>query len=262
MKVNTNYNTSPKAFRGGLTPQIANEIKNLNPKLLEKEFAKYGVICDFKNSKTIAGGINYAVNLCQEAFEKYNLPFNILPPTIKVLEKKSLVSPEDAKYFGLCTWSNMQIEKNDGYSKLGSIYINQLPVDDIKIFDKDADSLFQKRILSTDHFLGRFLHELIHNIHLNLLIAKSNLTDNFDLEKHVDFLTNEDLPLLNKLMVKTRIGEYASTSHAELFPEVIVKMVTDSLKENSLELKNNPLDKLKDYPKTIQKFVESELNLF
>lgn len=263
MHINNTLNQNKnQTFKAGLTSKIRNDINNVNIKELEATFAKYGVICDFKNNKPIAGGIACAVNVCQEAYSRFGLPFHFLPPTINIFNTDELIDKKDSDCFGFCTWGKIPVLKNQPESDLGSIYINgKDKFNDIKYFDELSDKEFADKRLCTNHFLGRFLHEIFHNIHLNLLINKHGL--DFCYDENGDGILKDKL--MQKVSVKDQItaimsiGRYASKSYLELFSEILAKIVTESLDSETLELKNNPMDNLKNIPASLSKFIKKEL---
>ena len=63
----------------------------------------------------------------------------------------------------------------------------------------------------------------------------------------------------NPIKINKTLGAYASTSKAELFPEVMTKLFTDSINSDNLSLKSNPLDGLYKYPRFVQRFIKGEL---
>ena len=203
-----------------------------------------------------------AINICQEAYQRYSLPFHYLPPSISVCDKKDFINPDDGSCFGFCTWGKIPVLKKQEESELGSIYINSFPHDnDISFFDKIADRDFRNKRLSTNHFIGRFLHELFHNIHLNLLIDKYGLDACYD-EDGNGILKNtlqNNMSIRDKFTAVCSIGQYASKSYLELFAEILTKITTESLDTENLRLKNNPMDNLVKLPTSLKKFIKKEL---
>lgn len=261
MQVKNNTYNSNTNFYAGLNPKIRSEINNVNIKVLEKDFLDLGIKCNFKNDKPVAGAMVTAINICQEAFKRFSLPFNYLPPSIEVYSKNELVNEEHNKYFGFCAWGNFPIIKDKELSDLGGIYINACPHNnDIAYYDKLAERDYEKGIISSNHFIGRFLHELFHNIHLNIIIDRFGANSCFD-EKNgkVNEILEKNMSIQDRILSTLFVGKYSSKSYLELFSEMLTKMVTDSLDYHSLELTNNPMDNLKKFPKPLQKFIKKEL---
>lgn len=246
-------------FKAGLTQPMIRAIRELNIKEQEAALLRQGIKANFKNDKPVAGAMIYAINLCQEAFRQYGLPLYYLPPSIRVVNKEELTDAKDSENFGFCTWCNEPVVKNEGVSDLGAIYINEFPHEgNIEYFDKLTEKHYLEKQSSTNHFLGKFLHELLHNVHLNLILNKYGgavlLGDN---SNKMEELLKDNIPILTKFQIYRHLGKYACKSYAELFSETMSKMITDSLKKDSLELNTNPMEQLKKYPASIQNFIKT-----
>lgn len=256
-------NTSKIRFQAGLTPQICREARLANIEVLEKQFLESGIKCHFKNDKPVAVAMTHAINLCQEAFKLFSLPFHYLPPSITVFDKNELINPDDYNSFGFCAWDNLNVLKDNEQCDFGAIFINTFHHNGfIEFFDRQAENQFKNNMSSSAHFLSHFLHEIFHNIHLNLLIEKygiDSLMNDIDLSTgllKIDTLIRKIPNGLDKIKIAMSLGNYATKSYAELFSETMAKLLTDSLKPNSLEYNSNPMDKLKYYPKCVQNFIK------
>lgn len=263
MKINSCKNNITPSFHAGLTSKMCEDIRGINVKALEKEFAKHNIICNFKQDKSIAGAMTYAINLCQQAAERFGLPFHYTPPSIRVFETHELIDPSDSENFGFCTWGKMPVIKYERMSNFGDIYINKFAKNEnITTYNEDVEKLHKLGIISSDHFLGQFLHELFHNIHLNLLFERygiENCIGTNDEIGELEKILHKKFSILDKTTVRKNISKQATNSYCELFSEVLSKALVDSLVADTLEFKSNPMDELKNYPQRVQKFIKKQL---
>ena len=271
MKIADNMPLKPN-FKSGLNPKIQREIVNLDVNKLESLMRDdYGIDAVFRQNKAIAGGFAYIINLCSEAYQKYSLPFNYFPPRIRVFEPKDLAFKLDEHVSGFCTQDTGKVLETESSFEPCSIFIKNVP-DDIKKIDEQQERKYRKKYSSSPHFLSTFLHEWMHNIHTNIIFYKYGYDGDCS---YADALYNHNqqtrsglkkieendkrFGFLKNLKIKRSFGYYASTSKAELFPEVMVKLITESIDPKTQSLSQNPIDKLKEYPKFIQKFIKNEI---
>ena len=155
-----------------------------------------------------------------------------------------------------------------------SVFIQNQP-DDIDYLDKLAEDSYKSNFSASAHFMQYVLHELFHAVHLDLIFKRDGYNGKspygkelyknpyIKYPKGLYTMDTYSLPIKSDYMQKTikdSLGKYASTSKAELFAETMTKLFTDSIDSDEMALKNNPLDKLKNYPDFIQKFIKRELD--
>lgn len=261
-------------FKAGLTPQIRREISKLDTKALEREFAEANVDCFLKENKSIGGILAICINLLEDAYKKYSLPFMYLPPSIYVYDTPELIQtePNDETYTGFCITDAKEVIKDQKPFDVSAVFIkNQL--DDIDYINDLAEKSYGKNVASSDHFTHFIMHELFHAIHLDSIFRNEGYEGQSPYAKElyknpyiknpkgllkIDILNTKIFPL-RKGKIENSVGRYAATSRMELFPEVMTKMLTDSINSENLSLDSNPMDLLKNYPKFIQKFIKREL---
>ena len=263
-------------FKAGLTPQIRREISKLDTNFLEKEFAKLNVECSLKDNQAIGGILAYSANILEEGFNKYSLPVIYLPPSVYVYDNSELIDeePEPDETMGFCIEEADKIIKGEPSFDTTSVFIQNQP-DDIDYLDKLAEDSYKSNFSASAHFMQYVLHELFHAVHLDLIFKRDGYNGKspygkelyknpyIKCPKGLYTMDTYSLPIKSDYMQKTikdSLGKYASTSKAELFAETMTKLFTDSIDSDEMALKNNPLDKLKNYPDFIQKFIKRELN--
>ena len=263
-------------FKAGLTPQIRREISKLDTNFLEKEFAKLNVECSLKGNQAIGGILAYSANILEEGFNKYSLPVIYLPPSVYVYDNSELIDeePEPDETMGFCIEEADKIIKGEPSFDTTSVFIQNQP-DDIDYLDKLAEDSYKSNFSASAHFMQYVLHELFHAVHLDLIFKRDGYNGKspygkelyknpyIKYPKGLYTMDTYSLPIKSDYMQKTikdSLGKYASTSKAELFAETMTKLFTDSIDSDEMALKNNPLDKLKNYPDFIQKFIKRELD--
>ena len=258
MKLQNNYQIS---FKSGLSPAIECAVKNINTRTLERSLKKeFDIDAKFYGNKAAAGCFEYIINLCQEAFEKYKLPFNYVPPSIRLYKFEDVLDDVSKDTNGFCISEKQKVLKDEGIFDTGSIFIKELS-DDIKYIDSFQELRRSSNHSSTSHFLGLFLHEWFHNIHLNLLFEKFNKNKTSEIDQ-VRILDKKNQPynIIYRWAIKHSISDYASTNEFEMFPEVLSKLMANATGKDGISLKRNPMDELKNYPKFIQNYINREMN--
>lgn len=271
MKIQNSYGLN---FKSGLTDVIKREVKTIDTAVIENQWHDIcGVDANFAGNKALAACFTYVLNICQDAFNKFSLPFNYLPPRIRVFKPDDLIEPIESNCLGFCITDTDKVLKNEPPFELCSVFLKNQP-DDIEYIDNLSEKGFNSGKSSSSHFLAHVLHEWMHNIHLNLIFYKDGYdgkcayaqevynNKNFfphGLEK-LDWLEKDKFTSKQKKMVKENIGSYAATSKIELFPEVMVKLITGVIDADTMTLKQNPLDSLKTLPKFVQSFIRKELD--
>ena len=247
------------SFQSGLTPALEQSFKTIDTRKLEKRMAKeYGIDAKFSGNKAIAGCFNYVLNLCCEASEKYKLPFNYVPPSIRLYTPQNLCE-EDENTHGLCISERQKVLKDEGIFDTGSVFIENFP-DDIRVIDMFQELRRDTNHSSTSHFLGLFLHEWFHNVHLNLLFDRfnRNRTSQIDQIRRLD-KQMQPYNIIHRWAIKHSVSTYGSENKFELFSEVMSKIMADSIDENTMTLKGNPMEVLKTLPRFIQNYINDEL---
>ena len=199
------------------------------------------------------------MNLCNEASEKYKLPFCYTPPSIRLYTTQNILNEISEDTYGFCIPENQEVLKGEGLFETGSIFLKEFP-DDVKFIDSFQEIRRNTNHSSTSHFLGLFLHEWFHNIHLNLMFNKFNKNKISQIDQ-VRLINKRMQPysILYRWAIKHSVSNYAKTNEFELFPEVMSKIMADSIDEKTMTLKNNPMDVLKNMPKFIQNYIKREL---
>lgn len=262
-------------FRAGLTPQIRREISKLDTKALEREFAKINVECCLKDNKSLGGILAYTANLLEEGAKKYSLPTTYLPPSIYVYNNDELINAtfDTSKVTGFCITDVDTVIKDQKPFDVSSVFLEN-QTDDIDIIDILAEVSSKIGLSASNHFIKYVMHELFHAIHLDLIFKREGYEGKSPFAKQlywnpyiiypkglytIDKLQRPIKSLSKRNKINKNLGSYASTSKAELFPEVMTKIFTDSINPDNLSLKSNPMDLLKDYPKFIQRFIKQEM---
>ena len=244
------------AFKAGVTSIIRNEVASASPVEIGRVIKeRFGTECDFENNRTLAVGSIYALKLLREAFEKFSLPFQITPPKIKVFQPSELIGRCDFR-FGFCLAYPEKIIKKQPLYKERSVLIKSI-ADNITSWDKQVEQWYKTHISSSDNIFAPFLHEFLHNIHINSLNVKAAKNS---YSKEVDDMYMP-LNFLQKKIIKETIGTHAATSKFELYSETLAKMITDSLDTTGTKLASNPMDRLEDFPKFVGDFIESQIKV-
>lgn len=252
--MNNNYINNNISFGTGVTSLIKQEIRSANPAEIEQVIKRnFSTECDFENNKTLAMGTLYALKILREAAEKYNLPFDITPPKIKVFKSSELVKQSDAR-FGFCIGSPRNVIKDQPEYNARSIFIKDI-ADNIKSWNKNVEEWYNTHFISSDNFLAPFLHEIFHNIHMGI-IFKNPSPNSFN---NMLLLSVDSFGFNQNRIIAEKIGRYAKTSKMELFSECLARMVTESIDKSGTKLASNPLDKLLEFPKFVRDFIESQL---
>ncbi len=244
------------SFTAGISPEISREFRVINPAEVTEYLQKnYSTVCDFEDNKVIAGGVLRALNILKETAERFRLPFlTTTPPKLKVFKPNELVKFDDVN-FGFCIGEKEKIIRKHPEYEPYSVFIKNTK-DNLNEFNSMVEKWYNKRILSSDHFLAPFFHELFHTIHLNLISSKNT---KYGIQEIIS-LQNKGFDFQDSYVIKDKIGTYASKSRLELFSEVWSKIITNSLNDNITRVVSNPLDNLKDFPKFIKEFVETEIS--
>lgn len=256
-------------FKSGLTQNVRRLIKNSDSKAIESAFGNYGVDAKFDNNKILASFFAITLNIFEELSEKYKLPFSALPPRIRAFSRKDLIKKTFSDCF--CLPDSGEVLKKELPFELRSIFIKK--ESNLTVADKKVETAFLQGERSSSHFLSNTIHEWSHNIHLDLIYKKFGYDGICPFGKE---LYPKFFPLGLKLVehygnwkpnrkiqseIQRDLGEYAAKANSkmEIFAEGITKLIADSLDETTLAVKQNPLDKLKNFSKSVRKIIENTL---
>ena len=259
-------------FRSGLTRKLIKDIKNTDIVKNQTDFAQIGIDADFNGSKSICANFVLTANILAEIAGKFKLPFDFLPPAIKVYEKKDLINKSD-NAVGFCITDTKSVLKNCEPFIGGSIFINKQKNG---LWHNEFYSDFERLMnwRASSHFLSGTLHEWFHCIHQNLIFKQKGYEGDCPILREqyykknanglqsIDIQTN--LPNLPEARILEKlIGRYAANSRSmmEVFAELMTQMTVKSL-DKDLNIIKNPLDNLpKDLPAVYKKKVEKILNV-
>lgn len=260
--------SSPKpTFKSGLTPKLLQDFNAINVRNAEANFAKIGIKANLFENKFVCGCSMLTADILQEISAKYKLPFNYLPPAIRVYKDSELFYEEDKKCYGICAFNTTKILKDEQPFIAGSLFFNGKW--------NSADTIEDLKHVSTNHFLHVTLHEWFHCIHTNLIFKnfgyegdcpviseKYGKKGGSGLKKlHEDFMY--DIFYIHKNKVAKYISKYAASQCCltEIFAELMSKITVKSL-NSKLQPTTNPLDYIpKDLPKSIKKCLKETLEI-
>jgi len=130
-------------FKSGLTRKIIKTILTTDVAKAEADFAKIGTKADFRGNKSVCANFVYAANILYDLVEKFKLPFDFKPYTIKVYKDKELVVSHSYRAFTINDTGKV-LKNEDAYIG-GSIFVN----------DKDSSILLNDYYTNRDYFWGR-----------------------------------------------------------------------------------------------------------
>lgn len=272
---NNSCNTS---FKAGYTSQIELAERKINPQKVESFFKNSSLKdwrsfyeIDLKNNKAIALG-NY---LCAKIFKELRKLYDfrqdmsmqtlIYPHDIYVFDEdertKYLKKEErsDCKlgYF-VTTAGNERFVKDKPVFEPGAILIAN-EVNSLKSLNDSSESLYEKRELSTNHFLHNFIHEWLHAVFYNLVKSRAFI-GSYSFDRTVQNYHNQQLTDREKEMVCDLISTYPTSEehsqYTETFAESWTKFICESLSEDCTSFKKNPVDVLKSMPKEFQELLK------
>ena len=227
------------AYRGAQT---------VNPDKIAREMQeKFHINCDFGNNPLIASFFALTANI----FHK----LGFAKPTNAFF--KDLRGSSYCNALGLCT-----IQKNDAELfrrfgmnfPAGSVIINKAyNWENIPYIMKEQKSINH---LSTSHFLSTFIHEFVHNAHLENLKKKySNAADVMQ-SLRTRFTNYDTIYTLEK-----ETSRYGSTSPCEMIAEEMTELIVDSLDPETIR-PNEMIFKLlrKREPNFMDKLIDASWN--
>jgi len=260
------------SFKSGLNRSILKEIKNIDVAKAQIDFAKMGVDADFRGSKPICANFVYAANVLSDIAGKYKLPFNFVPPAIRVFKHEELIDKND-KALAFCNIDTKKVLKEEEPFVGTSVFMGEensnIPLMEFLLLK--GKIIGSKK---TAHFLSVALHEWFHCIHENLIFKKFGyegscpiLSERYGKEgaKGLDVISIQtNLPFLpfGKVLQK-EVGRYAASSRSmfEVFAELMTRITVEALDKNINVIKN-PLDNMpKKLPYFYKRKIEEILNI-
>lgn len=240
MKIQNNNYYSPN-FHAGLTKQMKQEIASCNIQKISKEFAKNGILTDFKDNKTVA----WCSLKCLEIIKNINEQFNLnlgLPRGIFV-EDFNKLDIKNKNSIGVCNVFPVDLYKGSSIIiPEKTIFFNELPEE--KFFweniDAHADITKAISISASDFFLDTFLHEFAHAIHEEHLLEKIGSKKLFDICQKI--MTNKFKNKFNDKYYRTLYNNccgYAASHPMEAIACDLSKRIIESLDKNTLLPKTN-----------------------
>lgn len=256
-------------FKNGLSLNVIQKVNHADTNVIEKRLMQiYGIDAKFKNFKSIASCVEFTADIFQEAVDKYRLPFEHMPPSVRTFKSQEWIqyTPEDEDTIAFCMDGNERILRHDKVFRPCSIFIKRI-YDDIKYINESEEETFKEKISCSAHFLRTFIHEWIHNIHTNKIYKRCGinsdcLQSDSPVNKAFDIIDSyrENRPnFFQRIIINHSLKKYAATNYMELMAEGLTKIIIDSLSSDYPCLIKNPMDNLKKLPSFVQKFIESEL---
>ena len=259
-------------FKSGLTYSILKDIKNIDVNMTQSGFAKMGIDADFRGSKPICANFVMAANILSDIAGKYKLPFDFVPPSIRVFRQNELIDKTD-RAIAFCNIDTKKVLKGEEPFIGTSVFMgeenNNIP---------RIEFLLMKSRLrgnkKTSHFLSVTLHEWFHCIHENLIFNKHGYEGNCPILKSrygkegangldvISVQTNLPfLPFGNDL--KKEIGGNAASSRSmfEVFAELMTRITVEAL-DKKVNVVKNPMDNMPEkLPKFYKNKIEEILNI-
>lgn len=250
---NNNSNQPPKiVFGAGLTRVLEKEILNTDVLEISDRLAQKGIPTDFNGNPVIAWGSAKTIELFERLNKNYKLKL-ALPKGIYAKDFREL-NTDEPEAMGICNFFDTELIKGSktripGQTVFFNTFetaINNTPPEHRWLLNwlninRISDYLYQTKHLSTDHFLGVFIHEFTHNSH------ESNAFDklgNWDmvLEKFRTVKESENIEEFKRKYGQkiSQICEYALTNPLEAVACDFSKVVADSLDPQTLLPTRNP----------------------
>lgn len=238
-------------FKAGLTAKFAKEIQSTNIAKISKKLAKKNIETNFKNNKTIAWCNEKVIDIFQQLNDSFGLKLD-MPKGIFVEDFENL-NLTDSSIPSFCNLTPTKLKKNsDEIIPSRTIFFNTFESVLKKTSNekkwlyswdyvcKIADLNYKTNKLSTDHFLEKFLHEMIHVIHLNKLLNKFG--GKALLKKLESVQDKKQIEQYQKIFgekIKT-ICKYALTNQLEAIACDASRIIMDSLNKRTLQPIKNP----------------------
>lgn len=279
MRINNIQNNT---FKSGLTKQILEKEAHIKPKQVENYFKNspysgrvpYFKNIDLKDNNAYALG----VRMCAEIFKNFSRKHNlsglsyaapkIFPSDIIVFDKADLsddLSNEEKKdymnsFHAISCYIGKYNSPLKGLKKSiipGSILIPNI-VNRLKKLNELAEHNKKTNFHSTDHFLDLIVHEWLHCIEDNHLYSAIEAGGNYDStvkhhgEKHLSKRECE--------IVADVLGEYSAECRKNQYNEVVAeawtKFICESLDNDSVHFKKDPIEEMRKTSKEFQKILK------
>ena len=265
-KIHQRYNQI--CFKSGISPKIKKAIQEIKIANIENAFKKdYGVDANFGENKICTFGFASVINIIEECCEKFKLSFFALPPKIRAFKRIDLKDTKLPNNF--CITDTRCVLRQEPPFELRSIFVNMS--DNILEFDNLLDVQYMAKKRSSSHFLSEYIHEWMHNIHLDLIFNKYGYEGNCPYAKSLypsngatglKKVSEMSVPLENSIRKNAQdaFGSHSQISKLELFAEGMTKLITDSIDKKTLSVRKNPLDGLNKLPKNIADFILNQFS--
>ena len=142
-------------FKSHLTPQLIKKIDNVDVGAIEDAFkGNYAVDARFQTNKFLASCFALTLNIFENLAQKFNMPFQVLPPRIRVFSKSNTIN---SSFFSgnFCLPDSGYVLKDELPFELRSIFMeNKSGI----LMNKETDLAFHKKQRSSSHFLSDVIH--------------------------------------------------------------------------------------------------------
>ena len=245
-------------FTAGLRNSYYKEFSQISVNQIEKYFlSNYNVQTNFLDNKQLAIGNFLILRIYEKLNKRYPTVFRVLTPNVYVFENNELINPNATNAF--CIPDIKRVLKKYPPFEMRSIFFRQNSYT-IKDIDDISEVNYNNKSTCSAHFLSSFLHEWIHNTHLDLLYRKYGYDGNSLLGKRL-YNKKKDNVSYNKVkalfnttftdkeqeLIKNYVGEYATLNPFEFFAETLTKFICDSLGNNLLP-NESIFEKFNNYP--------------
>ena len=263
-------------FKSGLAQSALNLEKKISIDGANKYFQKskykdHGDFfqLDFKNNKAYAAASILCSKIFAELRKKYDYRAGfsaqelLMPAGIYVwndgeLDKKF---QRGAAEYSTLNFDNKSVTSNYSYFRANTILI-QNRHQSLEELNAEMEKQKEKNHLSTSHFLHCPIHEWIHalqgkfieNLTKGLGLGTFETTVNVNLKSSVNDKENE--------VVRDVLGEYAADrgsnqmQYAEIFAEAWTKFICNSLDEDCVHFKKDPIDELNKTPREFREILK------
>ena len=260
-------------FKAGLTSQIMEIEKHTNPAKVQEYFKaspytdwldfRYNL--DFKDNKAFALACRMCANIFKKFREKHDYRFGfsnlnlIFPRGIYAFNPWEL----DDNRKDLSKKCFTTIDVDDGLLKTGqhvgahTIFLNNREF----ITSLEQANYMHYRSHSSQHFLHVFIHEWIHAIQ-SKLIHDCAKCYGYDYKESINYTSNRQVSDKENEIVFDVLGAYAAKrqengwQYPEIFAEAWTKFICDSLDDDCMNFKKDPIDELKKTPKEFREILK------
>lgn len=257
------------SFKSGLTSNILRQESKICPQKTTQNFRtvknkSWGMLrqTDFKNNQAMA----LANMFCSEIFKKfrakvdyvhdYSLLNLALPQDIFVYNSNE-GAYKDRGYF-FTNVKPLKTEENLPPFAIGTVFINN-DCNSLEYLNSLVEQFYRTNNCSSSHFLQPIIHEWLHAIQ-NRLINNVCYNHAKSYERTLINYQSQKLNNAEKEVIFDVVGDYPikseKTQYSELFAEAWAKFICESLNEDCMSLKQNPLDLMMKTPKEFQQILK------